>query len=319
MQRLEHTQTSLAGLFCLSIACMRIYACVELEEPTLEEISAVFDDSFLSELDESYFEAIPEPEADLATEVQTLKRKWDSSFSDLDEMSTSSADLSSDDFHLEEIEPISPAYDIENASLSPVKKRRRLINDCAEHDAKPTFSSWDVHSDDSWDALPAFEEVKTASAPDSWDMSPIKSSVSMPYTLSSPQSARNPIGNILSNGIHTTEGGSAAPKYACRACGKDLKGHQHTPTMHFMLPKHEKCWHRIAADADMSLETSKKLYPPQFMEKTAKKNEFACKKCGQRGSKRKILAHVMGAKCSKLRDEYSRAMAWNGIEEAHSA
>ena len=301
---------------CFFLAAVNILVCTALEENTFDEMSSVFDDGFLNDLDESFFEGFDDehvPQLTSETEDVGRKRKWDSSFDEYDSFSMSSSDLSSEDSFYSEAESVSPAYDIERASLSPEKKRRKIIDGTpgrASQD-QPTFSSWESHSDDSWDVLPAFEEVQSSPINDSWDMSPIKQQhVTMPFTLGE----RNPIGNVLSNGIRTTQSAKGTPTYTCRACKKDLKGHQHTPTMHFMLPKHEKCWHSIAKDMDLSSSTSKSLYPPQFMKKATKKNEYACTKCGQTGTKRKILSHVMSAKCDELREDYSRTLSRNGIE-----
>lgn len=298
------------------LAAVSIIACTAYEENAFDEVKLVFDDNFLNDLDESFFDDIEDdPAFCLSTEDEDIsqKRKWDSSFDDYDSFSMSSTDLSFEDPFSSESEPVDPAYDIERASLSPEKKRQKTMEATPEHTSQkqPTFSSWDSSCNDSWDVLPAFEDVQSSPMNDSWDMSPIKQQhVDTSFTLGE----RNPIGNVLSNGIRTTQSRKGTPTYSCRACGKDLKGFQHTPTMHFMLPKHEKCWHNIAKDKDLSLNTSKSLYPPQFMKKTTKKNEFACTKCGQTGTKRRILSHVMGAKCDDLREEYSKALSRNGIE-----
>lgn len=301
---------------CFFLAAVNILICTAYEENIFNEMSSVFDDDFLNDLDDSFFDSLEdEPTLYLPTEAEDVnrKRKWDSSADEFGSISMNTSDLSFEDSFSTESEPVNAAYDIERASLSPEKKRRKVIEHTSESAShkQPTFLSWDSLCDESWDTLPAFEDVQSSPISDSWDMSPIKQQhVAMPFTLGE----RNPIGNILSNGIRTTQSAKNAHTYTCRACGKDLKGHQHTPTMHFMLPKHEKCWHSIAKDMDLSLSTSKSLYPPQFMQKTTEKNEFACTKCGRKGTKRKILSHVMGAKCDELREEYSKTLSRNGIE-----
>ncbi|KNH07132.1 hypothetical protein XU18_2177 [Perkinsela sp. CCAP 1560/4] len=276
------------------------------------DIDEVFDESFMNQLDESFFGNFSEePFIDefLNDAPLNQKRKRD----DYDHMPPVHSDSTelSDEWPESESDRVSPSYDIERMSPGescPSRKRRRFEADAEVDDI--SFANWNTESDASWEMLPAFEDTQPLTENDSWQMSPQKN-IDLPYANVS----QNPIGHILSNGIRTVHTEASKPAYMCRACARDLKGHQHNPTMHFMLPKHEKCWHKIAEDTHLSSSISKALYPPQWVEKSSKGNTYFCKQCGQKGSKRKVVAHVMGAKCKELRKSYADTLAWNGIED----
>mmetsp|Transcript_39177 Transcript_39177/g.62009 ORF Transcript_39177/g.62009 Transcript_39177/m.62009 type:complete len:314 (-) Transcript_39177:64-1005(-) len=287
----------------LSLSLFLIGA-VELD--SFNDIDSVFDDGFFNQLDESHFDLSDEVPFDESSMRSDLKRKR-SSYENVDYLVEDSFDDSSYSDLPETV--VSPSYDIERNSPEHSPQKKRMRRDLDFEGNSFVSSSWDSSSDDSWDMLPAIEDMPASSENDSWKMTP-QQNMELPFATES----KNPIGHILSNGIRTIH--DPKTTYRCRACDKDLKGHQQNPTMHFMLPKHENCWQKITEDMHLSDNISKAVYPPQYMEKTAKKDVFACKKCGQTGSKRKILSHVMGAKCKPLRKTYSDALAWSGIEDS---